>query len=134
MRSIATAVLALALTGCAPSPPALDHAAAQNVLAQADSLLEQGEYAAAVQAYDEALARHPGDRDASRARASRNTVARLIAARADAARLRDALAARDGELTRLRQEVQRLTQETDRLRTDLETLKEIDLRQGRRRK
>ncbi|MGH7392584.1 MAG: hypothetical protein ACREM3_24470, partial [Candidatus Rokuibacteriota bacterium] len=73
-------------------------------------------------------------RDAPRARASRDTVASLIAARADAARLRDALAAREGELTRLRQEVQRLTQETDRLRTDLEALKEIDLRQERRKR
>ncbi|MGH7393282.1 MAG: hypothetical protein ACREM3_28080, partial [Candidatus Rokuibacteriota bacterium] len=68
MRSIAVGVLALGLTGCALSPEATDRAAAQNVLAQADWLVEQGQYAAAVQAYDEALARDPGERDAPRAR------------------------------------------------------------------
>lgn len=128
MRGMVLAALALAAAGCAAWPRP------GGPLARADRLVEQGEYVAAVQAYDEALARHPADPEAPRARASRDMLNSLIAARADVARLRESLAARDAELTRLRQEVQRLTQEADRLRADLETLKEIDLRQERKRR
>ncbi len=128
MRRIALGALALALTGCATGRSGDD------ALGRADRLVDQGEFAAAVQAYDDALARHLDEQRAFRARTSRDAVASLIAARADVARLQQALATREGEVSRLRQELQRVTQEADRLRADLETLKEIDLRQERKRR
>lgn len=123
---VGLAALMLTLTGCAEWSRLPGDA-----LARADRLVEQGDYGAALQAYNEILARNP---DEARARASRDALASLLAARADVARLRDTLALRDGELTKLRQEMQRLTQEADRLRTDLETLKEIDLRKEPKRR
>lgn len=122
----AVLVAMLTLTGCAGLPRTTHEA-----LARADRLVEQGDYGAAVQAYDEVLARAPHD---ARARASRDALATLLAARADVARLRDTLAARDGELSRLRQEMHRLAQEASRLRADLETIKEIDLRKEPKRR
>jgi len=134
VRWIALGPLGLALAGCALSQSQPSH----DALARADRLVEQGDYAAAVQAYDEALARHPDERDANRARTSRDTLTNLLAARADVARLQSTLTTREGELTRevtrLRQELQRVTQEADRLRADLEALKAIDLRQERPRR
>jgi hypothetical protein len=123
---VGLAVLTLTLTGCAGWSLLPDDA-----LARAERLVEQGDYGAAVNAYNEFLARYPHE---TRARASRDALASLLAARAEVARLRDTLALRDGELTKLRQEMQRLTQEADRMRTDLETLKEIDLRKEPKRR
>lgn len=121
MMGRAALVAMLTLTGCATG----------DALARADRLVEQGDYGAAMLAYDEVLARHPHD---ARVRAAREALATLLAARADVARLRDTLAARDGELSRLRQEMHRLAQEANRLRADLETIKEIDLRKEPKRR
>jgi predicted Zn-dependent protease len=102
------------LAGCAPWwPPA-------TLLERADRLVQQGDYASAVRTYDELLAKYPDDPAARRALTSRDAVAGLLEARKE-------LAARDGELTRLRQEV-------ERLREDLENLKKLDLRDERRRR
>jgi hypothetical protein len=46
--------------------------------------------------------------------------------------VRQSLGVREGELARVRQELQRLGTEADRLRADLEELKRIDLRLERR--
>ncbi len=126
----------LVLAGCATWPlgrsPALD---------RADHLVAKGDYAAAAQMYDEFLAKHADDREAARARTSRDAVAGILSARAEIARLRAELDTRDGEVGRLRQEIARLTAEADRLRgeadrirADLEKLKRLDLEQERRRR
>lgn len=125
------------------------------MLAKADRLVDQGEYARALEAYDELLVRYPDDAAAPRARSTRDAVARLVAARDEVERLRrelagarqaltardgeldtarQALTTRDGELQRARQELQRVTAESERLRADLERLKRIDLGIERRRR
>lgn len=122
-------VLASLLGGCAASPrPAM------SLLEGADRLLEQGQYQAALRAYDTLLATYPHDPVAPRAQATRDTLGTLLAARADVVRLKEELAARDTDLGRLKQELQRLHVETERLRADLEELKRIDLKQERRRR
>jgi chromosome segregation ATPase len=113
------------LTACTIVGPPL-------LLDRADRLIGRGDYRAAVQAYDDFLAKYPDL--AGRVQARRDTVANLVAARSDLARLRDELTARESELGRLRQEMQRLQAETERLRTDIEELKRIDLRQEERRR
>jgi hypothetical protein len=126
---------------------------------KADRLVDQGEYARAVQAYDELLERYPDDAAALRAPSRREAIVRLVAAREEVERLRqalsarerelqqarealerelqqarEALAARDTEVQRHRQELQRVTAESERLRSDLEKLKRIDLEIERRRR
>jgi hypothetical protein len=127
-RLVVTAA-ALVVVACTPvvRQPAV-------LLDQADRLAGAGDYRGAVGTYDELLTRYPQDRLARRAQVRRDTIAGLLAARADVARLRDELGARDAELGRLRHEVQRLLAETERLRADIEELKRIDLRQEERRR
>lgn len=138
-------VIIWAIAGCASSSPPRPSA---TLLVQADRLVTQGQYASALEAYGEILAKYPDTDEAGRARSSRETLAGLLAARAHVARLtadmkaqeaelartRDQVAARDGELTRARQEIARLAAEADRLRSDLEHLKKIDIDLERRRK
>ena len=100
--------LLLALPACASGPFARPSA---TMLAKADRLAEQGNYEAAVAAYDKFLAAHADDSEAGRARMSRETAAAVVSTRA--------------EITRLRQELARV-------REDLERLKEIDLRLEKR--
>jgi hypothetical protein len=109
-------LLATASGGCATSwswpswPPWQSQAG--GALARADRLAERGEYAQAVAAYDEYLARYPDDVEAKRALQTRDAVATVVT---------------------LRQEVTRLRDELARLRTDLERLKQLDLGLERRR-
>lgn len=154
-----------AIAGCAssspaPSPPPLRPSA--TLLVQADRMVIAGQYADALEAYGEILAKYPEAGEASHARSSREAVAALLATRArilrldadmraqetelartreqiairegELARAREQVAARDGDLARARQEIARLTAEADRLRADLETLKKIDIDLERRRK
>jgi hypothetical protein len=145
-RRLVVAGLALALAACAPraiiierpEPPALR---------QADALLGQEAYEAAVGAYDAFLREHAEHPAASRARATRVTLVALLETRAqlerlqqemsaregDLVRAREDLVRRDGELGRARQEASRLAAEAERLRKDIERLKEVDLRLERRR-
>ena len=111
------------------------------VLVRADRLVAQGQYADALEAYEEILAKYPHTDDAGRARGSRDTLGHLLAARAQITRLtaevkaqEAQMKAQDAELARARQEIARLTAEADRLRTDLENLKKIDIDLERRRK
>ena len=148
-----------AIAGCASSPPSRPSA---TLLVQADRMVTAGQYADALDAYREILAKYPDADEAGRARSSREAIAALLGARAQVARLtaevkaqddelararergvardgdlaraRDQATARDGELARARQEIARLTAEADRLRADLETLKKIDIDLERRRK
>lgn len=107
---------------------------APSLLERADRLVQQGQYPAAIRAYDELVALYPNDPVAPRALAARDTLSSLLAARADVVRLKEELAARDTELGRLKQDLQRLQTETESLRADLEELKRIDLKQERRRR
>lgn len=117
------------LGGCAAWP----WRPASRLLERGDVLAAHGDYAAAVRAWDELLARYPDDPAAPAALARRDTAAALLAAREEVARLRSELAAREAEVGRLRQELARLGAEAERLRSDLEQLKRIDLRLERRR-
>ena len=135
-----------AIAGCASS--ALPPRPSATLLVKADRLVTQGQYAGALEAYEEILVKYPETDEAGHARSSRDAVATLVRARAHIARLtadmkaqeaelartRAEVAVRDGELQRARQEIARLTAETDRLRADLENLKKIDIDLERRRK
>lgn len=126
MRRIVPAVLlALALAGCASWTVWPFSRPSSAALARADRLAAEGDYPAAVAAYDEFLAKHGADAEAPRVRVSRDTLAAILALRQELARLREDLAKREGDLAKVRQE-------TERLRTDLERLKQIDLRIERR--
>jgi hypothetical protein len=81
----------------------------QPLLDRADRLAREGAWEEAAAAYGEFLTRHPHADAAPRAAASRDDLAR-----------------RDNDLVRVRQEA-------DRLKTDLERLKQIDLKLERRR-
>ena len=137
-----------AIAGCvlaSPSPPARPSAA---LLVRADGLVAGGQYADALDAYAEILAKYPNTDEAGRARSSRETVGNLLAARAQIVRLTTEMKVQEAqvktqeaqmktqeaELARARQEIARLAAEADRLRADLENLKKIDIDLERRRK
>lgn len=146
----------------APAPPRAPAAARPaEVLAAGDLMMEQGDYAQALSAYDEFLRLAPDGRDARRARASREAAARIVSAAAELARLRDDMAAQEREVARLRRELTareadlgrlraetsalrhdlgerqaelaRLAAEAERLRVDLDKLKSLDVHLERRR-
>lgn len=110
----ALALAALVAGGCATWPTWPLFGAPARILAAADAAAERGEYERALQAYDVYLARYPDDWVAPRVLATRDAVAALVATRAELAKLRRELAERNAEL--------------GRVRTDLERIKEIDLK------
>ena len=138
-RSLATVVLVAMLGGCAswtwwPFRPAA------MLLMRADRAADELRLRQALVLYDEFLARYPDDVEARRALESRDTVAAIVTAREELARLRGELRMREIEAGKLRDEVARLRQElasrqaeSDKLRTDLERMKELDLKLERRR-
>jgi hypothetical protein len=137
VKRAAAAILLVSalLTACASGPvawPPFKRASAPS-LERAEIFTEKGQYPEAVAAYDEFLAGHPNDAQVPRALANRDAIAGYVAARAEAARLRHDLTAREAEVARLREELLRIRQESERMRADLERLKQIDLRQDRRR-
>ena len=108
---------------------------------RADGLVADGQYAGALEAYGEILAKYPDTTEAGRARSSRETVVNLLSARVQINKLTAELKAQEShmktqeaELARARQEITRLTAEADKLRADLENLKKIDIDLERRRK
>lgn len=111
------------------------------MLDKADRLVLKGQYADALEAYEQILAKPPDADVALRARASREAVADVLTARAQLGRLTVGMKAQEADLVRLRDElsrargeITRLTAETDRLRAELEQLKRIDIDLERRRK
>jgi TolA-binding protein len=133
MRRIGAAALVLVLTaGCGSWPGWPFGRISTAMLANADRLVEQGEYEPAVAAYDEFLQRYPDDSEAARARVSRETAATIVATRAEMTRLRQELAKLRDDLARREGDLARVRQEAERLRADLERLKQIDLRLERR--
>ena len=134
-------VIIVTVAGCVLPAPTRSSRSSAMVLVRADRLVAQGQYAGALEAYEEILAKYPDTDDAGRARSGRDTLGHLLAARAQITRLtadmkaqEAQMKAQDAELARARQEIARLTAEADRLRTDLENLKKIDIDLERRRK
>jgi hypothetical protein len=126
------ALLAAALGGCASADWPFN--GASSLLARADSLADGQRYEPALRAYDEFLVTYPNDPAAPRAQKSRETIASIVTASAELARLRSELAARDAELARRDAELARLRQESERLRADLEKLKDVDLNLERKKR
>jgi TolA-binding protein len=91
VRHLFVAVTLLVAAGCVTTDPE-----ARRALADAETRTAQGDYPAALAAYDAYLARYPDGDGASRARAARATVQELLAVRGE----RDRVAARAAELTR----------------------------------
>jgi chromosome segregation ATPase len=120
LAGLAWAATLIGLTGCAAAPRPVARASTA-VLARADQALQRAEYASAVKAYDDFLARYPHDQAAPRARASRETVALMLAGRAELEQLHQDLARREGELARLREAV--AERESELARRDAEATK-----------
>ena len=111
MRRAWLALLLLLVAGCASWAPWPFRSPSAAALARADRRAAEGDYEAALDAYDEFLAGYADDGEAARARMSRETLA---------------------ELLRLRQELARREADLQQARSDLERLKQIDLRLERR--
>jgi len=135
VRGLAPAVV---LVACLTAGCALFTRDAARALADADARAANGDYPAALAAYDAYLVRYPDDDGVARVRAVRAMVAELVAARAELAALRDRLTTRErgeaAELARLRQELSARQAEVSRLKGDLEALKRTDLQMERRRR
>ena len=128
-RAWIVAAVPVVLAGCVSGPFA---GPSTTMLTKADRLAADGDYRAAIVAYDAFLAQYADDSKAVRARVSRDAVASVLTTRDEIARLqqelarvRDELAKREGDLARVRQEA-------ERLRADLERLKQIDLQLEKR--
>jgi hypothetical protein len=138
-RALAIVLLAATLGACAtwtwwPFRPAA------MLLLRADRAADERRFREALALYDDFLTRYPDDVEARRALDSRDTIASIITARDELARLRGELRTREVEAGKLRDEVMRLRQElasrqaeSDKLRADLERMKELDLKLERRR-
>lgn len=118
MRRTWLALLLLLVAGCASWAPWPFRGPSGAALARADRLAAEGDYGAALAAYDQFLAEYPDDGEAARARMSREPLAELVRLRQELARLRADLARREADLVKVR--------------ADLERLKQIDLRLERR--
>jgi hypothetical protein len=121
-------LLGIAVAGCAVLP----FGPGATLLDRADRLARDGSWQEAVRAYDEYLTTYPGSWAAGRALESRDTLAAILTARAELARLRQEVTRLREDLARRETDLVRVRQEADRLRIDLERLKEIDLRLERK--
>jgi len=161
LTRVALAVMIVSLAGCAAwssAPPR----PSTTLLVRADRLVTAGQYADALEAYEQILAKYPETNEAARAQISRDALSELLAARArigrltagmkaqeaentrmrddnarmreENARMREENARMRDELSRARAEIARLTADADRLRADLEQLKRIDIDLERPRK
>jgi outer membrane protein assembly factor BamD (BamD/ComL family) len=104
-------------------------AAQKTVLAEADAKLAAADYSGAQTLYAEFASSHPDHADASRARALRVVLDRLLAAEGELARVKrsDEVPKLRRELSERQAEVERLKTETAKLRADMERLRDIDL-------
>jgi signal transduction histidine kinase len=140
MLAVALAALGL-LVGCQAALRS-PGTAASALLARADAELAAANYREALDLYDRFLKERPADPAATRARASRGALDRLLAAESQIERLereaagRDAevqrlqrdVAARDAELARLRRDLTARQTEVERLKADLERLRSVDIK------
>jgi septal ring factor EnvC (AmiA/AmiB activator) len=90
------------LAACSSRPVATFEVA---LLDEADRRAAQGDYAAAVNLYEDILAFQADPAVLDRARTRRDTVAGLLAARGEVARVREQLAAREAEVRRLQEQL-----------------------------
>jgi len=129
MRRVGIGVLGVLLAGCAVGPFV---GPSTTMLAKADRLAAEGDYRAAVVAYDAFLGQYADDAKARRARVSRDAVASVLTTRDEIARLQQELARMREELAKREGDLARVRQEAERLRADLERLKQIDLQLEKR--
>ena len=127
-RAFGALLLMTALAGCASLPYGSGH----SIVDDADRMAREGDFTGAVAKYDDYLAKYPEGWNAPRARESRDTLAATLAARAEAARLRQEVTRLREELARRELDLVRVRQEADRLKTDLEKMKQIDLKLERK--
>jgi predicted nucleic acid-binding Zn-ribbon protein len=123
-RRLAVLLLLLASAGCASWPivgPAL-------LLVRADQQAREGAWHDAVASYDAFLARYPDDRAAPRVLESRDTLAAMLAARAELSRRRDEVAQLNKELSGLRDEGTRLREDHTKLRAEASVLRDEVIR------
>ena len=106
-------VLAVAVSGCA------SWGTRAALVDRGDTLAVAGDLDGALRAYNAALTRGAGEREAMRARAGRASISAALAAREEMRRLREDLARRDEELARLREDVSTREREVQRLTRDL---------------
>jgi hypothetical protein len=144
VRGPIIAVILGLLAGCASwpatwSPRALLSHPSSTLFERADRLVADRQYEDALEAYDQILAKYPDADEAGRARAARDVLAGLLAARARIARLSAEIRVKEAELARAREQLSaregdllRTRQEAERLRADLEQLKRIDIDLERR--
>ena len=127
MRSILSiAFVVLALGGCATSP--VDEDASSKLLNEADAKLVAADYAGAIEAYSQFVTTKGGHPQVARARATQSALERLVAAQAAMARAQQTGDAARRELTERQAETERLKGEVAKLRSDLERLRNIDLK------
>jgi len=129
MRALAILLAVTLLGGCA-----LFTRDASRALAEADARIVQGDYPAAMAAYDAYLVRYADDGGAPHARAMRKLLVDVIAARTELASLQERTQGREAEVTRLRAEIAARQAELARLKQDIEELKRTDLQMERRRR
>jgi len=120
LTRVAVAAIILAFAGCT-SWSVSERPPGTLLLVEADRLVDQGEYARAVEAYDELLVRYPDAAAASRVRSSRDAVARLVFARAEVERLRGELESARRELQTAREQLESARRDGESARRDLET-------------
>jgi hypothetical protein len=96
------AIIVCLVVGCSPRPVVRPAVA---LLDEAERLAIQGDYPGAVSLYDDVLSRQTDPAVVARARAGRDTAAGVLTARAEQARLREQLAAREAEVRLLQDQL-----------------------------
>jgi chromosome segregation ATPase len=113
------ALVLLGLAGCAVTPPPAPEPSVPRRVTEADRLAALGEHARAREAAEAFLQAYPDDPEAPRIRVLQETLAALLGARAEVARLHDTAAERGAELERLRDELAERDRKLARLQQDL---------------
>ncbi len=144
MKPALAVIAALTLAGCAAvtssspvptaaPPPVLAAPTvppSARLLQRADEQMMAAQYRSALALYDEFLKAHLDDPATPRVRASRAVVERLLLSQGEIERLRREVDTRQAEIERYRREVDTRQAEIGRLKADLERLRRIDLRQA----
>jgi len=115
---------ALLLAGCAGGVSSSGPGSPDRLLQRADDQLVAAQYKNALTLYDEYLQAHPNEPVSPRVRTARTAVERLLVSQGEVERLRREVDGRQGEIDRLRREQDTRQGEIDRLR------REQDTRQG----
>jgi uncharacterized protein (DUF3084 family) len=117
----------VSLAGCAAwssTPPR----PSTTLLVRADRLVTAGQYADALEAYEQILAKYPETNEAARAQISRDALSELLAARARIGRLTAGMKAQEAENTRMRDDNARTREENARTREENARMREENAR------